>query len=651
MALLGLAACTPQELPAAVETPEEPVIPSELEITEGNIALDLHESVRLTVSTTEGTDSPGAVSWLSRDESVAGVDKEGSVYGMNNGMTWIVAQYGTAKDSCRVTVGDLVIAQVDNLIKILPGDMPEHKPETLRVARGETATLQLALTAFKDVASVKAALHDFSGALMPEVSIGWLRYVKSSPAWHGWAGGAPADELMAEGDMYPDPIMPADEWNLSLKAGENAVLWAEFGFGREYPAGTYKCSIRFETPDKAHTIPFVIEVYNAVLPQKQSLTVVQWETGTYDAMNNGLAVEVGSDRYFELQGAVVRQVSEYGQNGFRLNDAIVPSKMGAWYNFDGNSLVIDPETGKPEFNFNFWDYLEPYIENYLANCPDVHHIHAPGFVSLDDKGRLKGAINYYAGNNWPDGKGAYPEDQDAIDFCKAYFSKLEKHLKSRTLPDGRTWFDIYHQSIFDEPIDARAADWNAWARLIKAGSPEMKIVEATSTDKLDSDLCDVLCPLLDKLSTTVAKEGQTQWFYTGMAPQGAYANRLVRMPLIKTRVLHWINYKYDAKGFLHWGLMYWMGVSDPYKEIQGSGFPGGDLFIIYPGNGKSYPSIRLAAMRDGIHDYELLRLVAEKSEADADAFADRIVQGYSSYNTDVENFRAVRKEMLEYLSR
>ncbi|MDR3232658.1 MAG: DUF4091 domain-containing protein [Planctomycetaceae bacterium] len=38
-------------------------------------------------------------------------------------------------------------------------------------------------------------------------------------------------------------------------------------------------------------------------------------------------------------------------------------------------------------------------------------------------------------------------------------------------------------------------------------------------------------------------------------------------------------------------------------------------FIVYPAENKVYSSIRFAAMRDGIADYELLKLLAAKNPA------------------------------------
>src|SRR5690606_1352327 len=77
------------------------------------------------------------------------------------------------------------------------------------------------------------------------------------------------------------------------------------------------------------------------------------------------------------------------------------------------------------------------------------------------------------------------------------------------------------------------------------------------------------------------------WFYTCLWPKGNYANRFIDLPLIKTRLIHWINHKYAIDGYLHWGFNWW--TEEPFAETTfindtgGNLLPGGDSWIVYPG--------------------------------------------------------------------
>ncbi|MDE5549642.1 MAG: DUF4091 domain-containing protein, partial [Clostridia bacterium] len=93
------------------------------------------------------------------------------------------------------------------------------------------------------------------------------------------------------------------------------------------------------------------------------------------------------------------------------------------------------------------------------------------------------------------------------------------------------------------------------------------------------------------------------------------ANRFFSMPSQRTRVLGYQLYKFDVKGFLHWGFNFWYrrlskGPIDPFKETAaGKEFPSGDPFVVYPGkDGEPLLSLRLKVFYDGFQDMRALQL-------------------------------------------
>lgn len=56
-------------------------------------------------------------------------------------------------------------------------------------------------------------------------------------------------------------------------------------------------------------------------------------------------------------------------------------------------------------------------------------------------------------------------------------------------------------------------------------------------------------------------------------------------------------------------------------------------------------------MRDGIMDYELLKMLSQKDPDKAKEICSQIVYGFDSYNTDVKVFLEKRKMILELLSK
>ena len=84
-------------------------------------------------------------------------------------------------------------------------------------------------------------------------------------------------------------------------------------------------------------------------------------------------------------------------------------------------------------------------------------------------------------------------------------------------------------------------------------------------------------------------------------------NKTVDVPLIQSRTLHWLNYRFGLTGYLHWGLNSW--TDDPFEA---PGQHRGDGWHVYPKKGGLLDSLRWEQMRNGIQDYECLRLLEEK---------------------------------------
>ena len=79
------------------------------------------------------------------------------------------------------------------------------------------------------------------------------------------------------------------------------------------------------------------------------------------------------------------------------------------------------------------------------------------------------------------------------------------------------------------------------------------------------------------------------------------------VPLIDTRLMHWLNYRYQLKGYLHWGFNAW--TDDPWEA---PGLHRGDGWHVYPKRDGLLDSLRWEQMRDGLQDYECLWLLEDK---------------------------------------
>lgn len=588
--------------------------------------------------------------WSSSDEAVATVGSDGTVIAVSEGTASITISFANVSASCEVQVKpELGLIRVDPLEKIIRDKSYSDNPDTIRVARGETVTVQMDVEASKSISNIKPKVNWFGspGQMLCEPRIYWERETHCKEMWNDWAGGRPSEQLDSKTGYYPDALMPIDEWDVSLNRGEQNGLWVEFDIPRDFTPGLYSGEIEVSGSGESQKREFYVQVYEATLPEKQGLVVINWECGDFCAMNNDQDIEY-HNTWKPLMTALVTFMNDYGQNAWR-------TVYAAKHNM-GGKCHIDNSTNPPTIKYDFGDLWEREFNLYIDCCPNLRQVHGLQIASRTDDRKDLAIGSYYIDENGELQHGyCYATETDDYSMrVKAglvqYFRALKEFLEAHKLPDGRTWFDLYVQTITDEPNEDEADAYTVIGRLIHEGAPGMKVTDAIVNNKIAPDAIDYPCPTLSAIENNRAMDGQTQWLYTCISPQGDYANRFIRLPLIKTRIVHWCNYDYNAVGYLHWGLKYWQGSEDPWNEAAGQ-FLGGDMFIVYPGYHRVYPSIRLCAMRDGIRDYDLLRMIESRSKVDADAFCHRLVLGPAQYDTNLADFRQLRREMLEYLSR
>lgn len=113
LASVGLCACSE-------DGPDEPVIPTTIELSQSEIKLTAGQTAQLT-ATVENADDNSLIEWESADENVATVDQNGEITAVNPGTTTITAKCNDASASCEVTVvppTTIALSQTEMTLKI-----------------------------------------------------------------------------------------------------------------------------------------------------------------------------------------------------------------------------------------------------------------------------------------------------------------------------------------------------------------------------------------------------------------------------------------------------------------------------------------------------------------------------------------------------
>ena len=527
---------------------------------------------------------------------------------------------------------------VDPLVKVFRDAKPgQPGPARDEVARGETATLQVVVRSPLPVTSLRARLSALSwglasDTLMPEPAR-WVGYVPVDRPTQKPS----RDQLRPPPADYPDPLLESDA--IDLPAGTAQPVWISVPIPTNCLPGVYKGRLTFQGgsvgTDFRVDQDLEVTVHRAVAGPA-GLWVTEWFALHWPHMQINPQPE--SEESYALLRRYARNLAQH-----RHNVALIsPLELATF------SAGLDQ---KLQIDFSRFDrWVRIFREEGVIGRIEGGHIggRKAGWESefvVTAKSIKNGVV---------ESAQVEPSSPAADQFYGQFFPALVAHLKAQG------WLGMYLQHLADEPIAQNLESYRAMAALARKYAPELKIIEACHTKDLVGSI-DVWVPQLNYLRQDFEqyqerqKAGDEVWFYTCVFPQGEYANRFLEQPLIKTRLLHWINYRYGVTGYLHWGYNQWTADSPFTHTTRPHGgppyLPAGDPWIVYPGLNGPLDSVRFEAMRDGIADYALLASLGQKDPGAAQALVQRLILAFDSYNTDLAEFRAVRHELLSRLSK
>jgi hypothetical protein len=493
------------------------------------------------------------------------------------------------------------LSAVSDLTKVFDdGFRLPAREDTIRVfgLRGEVVSAQCVLAATGDLKNATASIgelrNDATGRRTPPVFISW-NFVGSVLLTANAPNQTSTSILRPAPARFPDYLMR--ETQLDIKAGSYQGIWLTFDIPPSMEAGSFSGNITVRSNQGDRSLPLHLTVYPLSLPSERHLKVTEWYNTNGFERFHGIS-EKYSDAWYAMLRTYAENMVAHRQNVFQVPvNAIEISRL---------------KNGKLDFDFNhfdriagvFWDTKKmDYLETgELARFKDdwfSSEILLKDFKVRDSK---TGNMVTIAGT----------------EVVPSLLPALEKHLRD----EG--WLDRTLFHIKDEPSLHNAAAWREMSSYIHRYAPALKRMDAIETTFLLDDI-EIAVPKLDALGSfydsyeKARQEGVELWFYTVGIYQGSlYPDKTIDLPLIDNRILHWLNYKFDATGFLHWGWNQW--TNDPYREI---GEHIGDGWHVYPVKEGVVNSLRWEQMRNGIEDYEYFWMLEHKISALKDSLGAR----------------------------
>ncbi len=274
-----------------------------------------------------------------------------------------------------------------------------------------------------------------------------------------------------------------------------------------------------------------------------------------------------------------------------------------------------------------------------------------------------------------------------VQGTEEYGRLMRRYLKQ--LQDGLEEAGVLGKEYiywFDEPGDNDYEFVRETNRMIKEYAPKLTTFMTEHLPGHDiSDVTDISCSIWNAVdhekAAKVRERGNEYWTYLCTGPKSPWITLFIDHDAINMRMWSWGSYVHHLNGLLVWETVYWnspeatpdgmhqnpwedaMSWSTGYGLIKGKRQPwgNGDGRLFYPENrhvdvdktpylNEVVPCYRLELLRDGIEDFEYLKMLerlAEEKPRKA-AAARRLLQIPTSIYEDEQHYNKDPQAILQY---
>jgi hypothetical protein len=507
---------------------------------------------------------------------------------------------------------------------------------SLSAARGEYVSFQLVISNNTDstLKGINVKMSPFKNmnsqfTIEPELFLEWAVEVKTLST------GYPKASLGT--GWYPDALIPfkyiqagssknkgswiyplqLPDFNNRIDNQRSQIIWVDQYIPFDYKdatPGTYRSIISVTIGNKSEEIPINLNIWGFAIPNENRFKGSLQHEGFLSRMDEKQELEVY--QLFKRNRVSLMEP--------RYEPELTVSKVGnvsiQWNSFDNRlKKYFSGEAFTTKYGYNYGPgYGEP-IETYL--------------LPFDVYGKSGSA-------GWPDiGKPEVERNPENRSVYMKTIQMVRGHLQPMINPqktDITMYLNGLDESYFPEAWDRMVYYGDMFKKLypeaqfrVDGGYSEeaMKIIQnsinswATHTINYD----------IDKMEK-YQKIGIKDWLYGPMIYESRVnswvgSSTFLDLPLVNDRGISWSTWKYKAYSWISWGVgagwkaawydpETWKSANDggnskyDHKKLNGNA-----LLIYSPGivpnvNGVC-PSIRLKTMRNGIQEYEYMRLLSE----------------------------------------
>ncbi len=544
---------------------------------------------------------------------------------------------------------------ISSLEKVFPDNEIDDfsSLEKISVLRGERLSLQLIYTYDGTdsplIYEPKRIAPVISGGLEEYVSLRRVFHVPVIKTLHN--AGSDDSYLRKEPGLFPDILRPLYYGGkLSFALNTISAMWIEINIPENLEAGVYDLKIDFDGDNCGSSSSVCkIEVIGATLPS-EDIYFTQWFHA--DCLANYYNVEVWSDRHFEIVENFARTARRNGINLLLTPVFTPPLDTAVGGERRTTQLVgVRRDGGVYSFDFSLLDRWIDICDRCGIEYLEISHFftqwganHAPKIMATVD-GEYTKLFGWHT-----DATG-----EEYTEFLRTFLPALLNHLKARG-DDKRCFFHIS-----DEPGLPHLESYKSAKAIVADILDGYTIMDALSKiDFYKTGVLDNPIPSNNHVMEFIEAGVENLWTYYCVSQYKDVSNRYHSMPAWRNRTIGMQMYKYNVKGFLHWGYNFYNNQysGDPinpyYEQSSDLAFPGGDPFSVYPENdGTALESPRIVVFHEALQDIKAMKLAESYTSHETVVRAiEEIFGGEITFNTcatDADTVLRIRERVNEII--
>ncbi len=408
------------------------------------------------------------------------------------------------------------------------------------------------------------------------------------------------DWVTARGNLVPDPLWERQPFR--APADGCPILWVTIAVPREgVGPGVYQGTLTAQAGGRRAALPVSLRVHDFALPETTYLQSSFWVFRHTIRNAYGLKKVPFSfyRRFLDLC----------------LETRLAPIDAAEWHDQPLVQMVRD-RRGELQVDWRPWDqYLQYCLDRGMSafNVGDDHWM-GSYFTSFPVRDLRTGQTETVQLER---------ASQEYADTVIRFYRLCYEHFTAKG------WAPRAYLQGYDEPGNdpQLLAEIARFYDLARQGWPGLRTLITTPIGfpGLEKSI-GIWCPLTphytDDGATAARARGQEVWWYVCCGPTAPWANFFLNQPGAAHRVLFWQTFGRRSDGLLYWGINHWPDfcarTMDPLPSQQkwpaapwNDGGRDGDGYFLYPGPQGPLTSLRFEVMRDGVEDYDALRMLEE----------------------------------------